>query len=173
LKLTSWTIVAFLALSCSAAFAQKTVSLGFLSYDQKTQYCDYETITVTAAFAVGVHNLKDCFIGIEDDVTKAVMVGVVTAPIPASSGSLVTGTAIALADNAVEAGNFSGPCGCVVLYITKLQAATEAQLQAGGPFGWEIYYSLDPGMEYLGTYGFLTKELGGSNPNAGSFYSLI
>jgi hypothetical protein len=170
-RLKNLAVIAILVLVGSAAFGQKTYSLGFLSYDQTTQYCDYEVITVTTPFATGVHNLKNCAIGINDGIDKAVMVGVMTAQIPASSGSPVTGSAIALADNSIEAGSFSGPCGCVVLYITKLQAATAAQLQAGGPFGWEIYYSYEPGFEFLGAYGFLTKELGGSNPNAASYYS--
>jgi hypothetical protein len=169
-RLKTLAVIFLLFLGCSAAFGQ-TYSLGFLSYDQKTQYCDYEVVTVTTPFATGVHHLDDCFVGIEDNITKAVMVGVMTAKIPASSGSPVTGSAVTLADNSIEAGNFSGPCGCVVLYITKLQAATAEQIQAGTPYGWEIYYSYEPGLEFLGAYGFLTKELGGPNPNAASYYS--
>jgi len=164
LRLERLAIIALLLLGCSAAFGQQTYSLGFLSYDQTTQYCDYEVITVTAPFATGVHHLNDCFIGEQDGIDKAIMVGVQTAQIPASSGSPVTGTAFALADNAIEAGNFMGPCGCVVLYITKLKASTSA-------YGWELYYSYDPGLEFLGAYGYLTKELGGTNPNQASYYS--
>jgi hypothetical protein len=170
MRLKSLAILTLMLLSCSAAFAQ-TYSLGFLSYDQKTQYCDYEVVTVTAPFATGVHNLKDCAVGINDNVTKASMIGVMTVQIPASSESPVTGSAVALADNSIEAGDSQGPCGCVVLYITKLQAVTPAQLQAGTPYGWEIYYTYEPGLEFLGAYGFLTKELGGTNPNQASYYS--
>jgi hypothetical protein len=167
LKLTSVSIIALLLLGCSAVFAQNTGSLGFLSYDQKTQYCDFETLTVTPPFAAGVHNLAGCASGASGN---GVMVGVETNQLTASSGSRVTGKAYALADNSVEVGYNGGfACGCAVLYITKLQAATPAQLKAGTPFSWEIYYSFYPGFEYLATYGFLTKQLGGSDPNSATF----
>ncbi len=165
MKLKSLAVITLLLVGCSAAFGQQTYSLGFLSYDQTTQYCDYEVITVKSPFATGVHHLNHCSIGINDGIDTAVMVGVQTAPIPASSGSPVTGTAYALGDNAIEAAGFNGACGCVVLYITKLKASTSA-------YGWEIYYSYNAGLEFLGTYGYLTKELGGPNPEVGSYFEL-
>ena len=163
-RLKSWAVITLLVLGCSAAFGQ---SLGFLSYDKKTQYCDYEVLTVKAPFAAGVHNLQGCPGGSSGN---GVMVGVATTELTSASGSPVTGKAYAFADNAVEVGYNGGfACGCAVLYITKLKAAMPAELKAGDPFGWELYYSIYPGFEYFGTYGFLTKKLGGPNPNAATY----
>jgi hypothetical protein len=41
MKLTSLSIIALLVLSCTAAFAQTTVKLGFLSHNQQAQFADY------------------------------------------------------------------------------------------------------------------------------------
>jgi len=167
LKLKSLAVITFLLLGCTAAFGQKHYSLGFESYDKTIQYCDYEVLTVTPPFAAGVHNLAGCVPGNEGN---GIMVGVATTNLTAASGSQVTGKAYAFADNSVEVGYNGGfACGCAVLYITKLKASSSAELRAGTPFGWELYYSLYPGEEYLGTYGFLTKQLGGSDPNDATF----
>jgi hypothetical protein len=168
LKLTSWTIITFLVLSCSAAFAQKTVSLGFLSYDQKTQYCDYETLTLNPPNAFGTHNTYNNTCGVDPE--NGVMVGV-QAYIAPTSGAPVTGTVYAFADNSGDAFIASGggfACGCAFLYITKTVPATTQQLQAGGPFGWAFYYTYG-GESVLGNYGFLTKQLGGTDKTALSF----
>ena len=167
MRLKSLAVITLLFLGCSAAFGQKHSSLGFLSYDKTIQYCDYEVLTVKPPFAAGVHNLQGCPGGSSGN---GIMVGVATGDLTAASGSKVTGKAYAFADNAVEVGYNGGfACGCAVLYITKLKAATAAELKAGAPFGWELYYSLYPGEEFFGTYGFLTKQLGGSNPNEATF----
>jgi len=167
LRLKSLAVLTLLVLGCSAAFGQNTYSLGFRSYDKTTQYCDYEVLTVKPPFAAGVHNLAGCVPGNEGN---GVMVGVETTDLTSASGSRVTGEAYAFADNAVEVGYNGGfACGCAVLYITKLKAATAAELKAGTPFGWELYYSFYPGFEYFGSYGFLTKKLGNSNPNNATF----
>jgi hypothetical protein len=167
LKLRSLAIITLLVLSCSAAFGQKNYSLGFLSYDKATLYCDYEVLTATPPFAAGVHNLAGCVPGNEGN---GIMVGVETTHLTSASGSHVTGKAYAFADNSVEVGYNGGyACGCAVLYITKLKAATPEQLKDSGPLGWELYYSFYPGSEYLGTYGYLTTQLGGSNPNDATF----
>jgi len=159
-KLKSFAILALIVLGCGAAYAQKSYSAGFLGYDGKTLYCDYEQLTITGQFAAGVHNLSKCF---TDNEGNGVMVGVATANLGTSSGSPVTGSAYAFADNSVEVGYNGGfACGCAVLYITKLQPNEQA-------YGWELYYSFYPGYEYLGTYGYLTKQLGGSNPNDGTY----
>lgn len=164
MKLKSLAVIALVVLGCSTAFGQKTYSLGFLSYDQTTQYCDYEVLTVKPPFAAGVHNLAGCVPGNSGD---GVMVGVATTNLSAGSGSPVIGNAYAFADNAPEVGYNGGfACHCAVLYITKLQPTTP---KVGGPYGWALYYSIYPGAEYLGTYGFLTKRLGNSNPNYATF----
>lgn len=166
MRLKSLVVITLLVTGCTAAFAQKTGSFGFLSYDQQTQYCDYEVLTLTPPFAAGVHNLAGCAPG---DSGNGVMVGVATSPLTPASGSPATGQTYAFADNSVEVGYNGGfACGCAVLYVTKLQASTPSQMKAGS-IGWAIYYSFDPGSEFLATYGFLTKQLGGGNPDNASF----
>jgi hypothetical protein len=156
-------VITLLVLGCGAAFGQKTYSLGFLSYDQKTQYCDYEVLTVTPPNAGGVHNIQDAC-----EFYNGPMVGV-QAKIAPKSGAPVTGTVYIMADNSIDAmAAGAGDCGCVLLYVTKTVPATPQQLQAGGPFGWAFYFTLGDGSDYLGNYGFLTKELGGP-PNNYSF----
>ena len=168
MKLKSLATIALLLLVCSAAFGQKNYSFGFLSYDLKTQFCDYEVLTVKPPFAAGTHNLAGCAPG---NAGNGIMVGIATANLTAASGSLVTGKAYAFADNSVEVGYNGGfACGCAVLYITKLQLSTP---KAGGPYDWVLYYSLYPGGEYLGTYGFLTKKLGNSDPNNATYNSCL
>ncbi|HXR15359.1 MAG TPA: hypothetical protein VN777_04025 [Terriglobales bacterium] len=159
MKLRSLAVITLLVLGCSAAFGQN-YSFGFLSYDKTIQYCDYEVLTVTPPLAAGVHNIQACPGGTSGN---GIMVGVATTDLKDSSRSPVTGNAYAFADNAIEVGYNGGfACGCAVLYITKLKAATGAEKKAGAAYGWELYYSLDPGYEFFGTYGFLTKKLGGS-----------
>jgi hypothetical protein len=166
LRLTSLVVITLLVLGCTSAFAQKTGSFGFLSYDQKTQYCDYEVLTLTPPFAAGVHNLAGCASGSSGN---GVMVGVETTTLTPASGS---GQTYAFADNSVEVGYNGGfACGCAVLYVTKLQASTPSQMKAGS-IGWAIYYSFEPGSEFLASYGFLTKQLGGSDPNSATFNSV-
>jgi len=164
LKSHSWILSALLLFGCGSALAQKTYSLGFLSYDQKTQFCDYEVISVSNQLAAGTHNLQDCPTGSSGN---GIMVGVQTANLKPTSGSPVTGKAYAFADNAAEVGYNGGfACGCAVLYITK---TVPTPVQSGGPYGWALYFSIYPGEEFLGTYGFLTKQLGGSDPNQATF----
>ena len=58
MKFTSLAVITLLVLCCSSAFAASgTFALGFLSYDQATQFCDYETVAFNDPFAAGIHNL--------------------------------------------------------------------------------------------------------------------
>jgi len=158
---SSLTIVAILVLGCCSAFGQKTVSLGFLSYDQKTQYCDYEVLTLTAPTAVGVHNIQAPDCSVEDQ--NGVMVGVQTT-IPATSTLPVTGSVYAFADNTGDAYIGSGggyACGCAFLYLSKTTPSTQQQMQ-DGIYGWAFYYTFG-GTQFLGNYGFLTKTLGSTD----------
>jgi hypothetical protein len=167
LKLKSLAVITLLLLGCSAAFGQKTYNLGFLSYDEKTQYCDYEQITVTPPNASGTHNTVTDNCGVDPE--NGVMVGV-QANI-ASGSAPVSGAVVILADNEGDAfisGGGGFACGCVFLYVTKLQPATEQQLKDGGPFGWAFYYTFG-GEGVLGNYGFLTKQLGGPDKTELSF----
>jgi len=163
MKPRSLAIVTLLLLVCSAAFGQKTYSLGFLSYDQKTQYCDYEVLTVNPPNAGGVHNIQNSC-----EFYNGAMVGL-QAKIATDSGAPVTGMVYIMADNSIDAQiDGGGYCGCVLLYVTKTTPATPTQLKAGGPFGWAFYFTLGDGSDYLGNYGFLTRQLGGP-PNNYSF----
>jgi len=167
-RLKTLMTLALVVLVCSAAFGQKTYSLGFLSYDQKTLYCDYEVVTVTPPNALGVHNTVNNNCGVDPE--NGVMVGV-QATIASNSGAPVTGPVVTLSDNEGDAfisGGGGFACGCTFLYVTKLKPATAGELKAGGPFGWAFYYTFG-GTGYLGNYGFLTKQLGGTDKTALSF----
>jgi hypothetical protein len=154
LKLKSLAVITLLVLGCSAAFGQ-SYSFGFLSYDQSTQYCDYEVLAVSAPYAAGVHNLNSsCGLPL-----NAVMVGLATSQLKASSGAPVYGNVYALADSSADA-EYIGVSGLQFDFITKLKAATPAQLKAGGPFGWSFYLTFGGGTDYLGNWGFLTTQLG-------------
>lgn len=173
MKPGSLAVITLLVLVSSAAFAQKTYSLGFLSYDQKTVYCDYEVLTVTPPNVLGIHNTvtNNCNV----DPENGVMVGI-EATIATAANTPVTGPVLILADNEGDAfisGGGGFACGCTFLYVTKTTAATPAQLKAGRPFGWAFYYAFDYSEEYLGNYGFLTKQLGGDDKTAMSFGSYL
>jgi hypothetical protein len=168
MRLKSLAFITLLVLGSSAAFGQKTYSLGFLSYDQKTEYCDYEVLTVTPPNVLGVHNTYTNNCGVYPE--NGVMIGV-QAFIASNSGAPVTGPVLTLADNSGDTFISSGggyACGCAFLYVTKTVPATQAQLKAGGPFGWAFYYTFG-GEGFLGNYGFLTKQLGGTDKTALSF----
>jgi len=156
LKLTCLAVITLLVLSCSSAFAASgSFSLGLLSYDQSTQYCDYEVVAFSDPFTAGVHNLTTVC-GFAND---AAMIGFKTT-IPATTGQPVTGAVYALADQVIDAesGTYTG---LQIVWVTKTKAATKGQLKAGKPFGWSYYYDAGGnGTDYLGNYGFLTTTLG-------------
>src|SRR5262249_18060484 len=83
-KLSRLAVLALLVLGCSVAFGQN-FSFGFLSYDGSIQYCDYETLTVSAPYAAGTHVLTSCGLPL-----NGVMVGFKTF-IPLSTGQPVVG----------------------------------------------------------------------------------
>lgn len=165
MKLTILALVTLLLLGYSSAFAQTTYSFGFLSYDQKTQYCDYEVLTVNPPYAAGTHEIaKPCHVG-----NNGLMVGVEA---NISAGPPITGTVYALADSSYDAYYYSAN-GYPFLWLTTLQAATPEQLETGGPFGWAFYYTIGDGVEYLGNYGFLTTHLGGRGESKTTFYNIV
>jgi hypothetical protein len=166
MKLKSLSILAVLALGCTAAFGQTTVKLGFLSHDQKTQYCDYEKLAIEKTTLVtGVH-----FVSTPGSTTcseaagdiSGALIGVIS-DIPANSGLPVTGTVVTFADDtlAVQA---VGGCGCAEYYVSILRPSTKEELE-NGVFGWVLYVN-GLGTPALGNFGFTTKELGNDNANS-------
>jgi hypothetical protein len=140
-------IIALLALGCSAAFGQ-SFSLGFLSNDGSTQYCDYEVVSVAKPYAAGTHNLTAVCLLPSD----AAQVGFTTT-IPASTGAPVTGAVVALADQVFDA-EFQAFSGLQAVWVTKTKASSKK-------FGWSFYYDgAGNGTDYLGNYGYLTTTLG-------------
>lgn len=166
MKLTSSTITAVLVLSCTTAFGQKTVNLGFLSHNQQTQYCDYVQITVEKDLVVtGTHftaqsDSTTCFY---EPGLNGIMAGLETT-FPASSGLIVTGTVATFADNTYDQqGGYAGACGCAFYYVSKLRPSTPQELQ-DGVYGWAMYTNFG-GTAALQNFGFTTKELGNDNAN--------
>ena len=161
MKLTTSTVIAALVLSCTAAFGQTTIQLGFLDHDKKTQYCDFEKLTVEKGNVVtGVHLIAPGgFCG----GNTGVMAGVV-ANIPATSGLPVTGTVATFADNTYDQQQgYMGACGCAEMYVSKLRPSTAAEKQAN-VFGWALYTNFG-GTAALQKFGFTTKQLGNNGEN--------
>ena len=156
-KLSRFVVLALLVLGCSAAFAQN-YSFGFLSYDQSIQYCDYETLTVSAPYAAGTHVLTSCGLPL-----NGVMVGLKT-NIPLSTGQPVTGAVYALADTTFDA-QYIGVSGLGMDWVTKL-----VPMSGRNPkFGWSFYFTFGGGSDYLGNWGFLTPMGAKSTGNKTSF----
>jgi hypothetical protein len=161
MRSTSSKIIVVLLLSCTAAFAQTTVKLGFLSHDQKTQYCDYVKLTVEKNLIVtGVHYISPpksttCF---NEPGLNGTMAGV-EANIPATSGLTVTGTVATFADNTNDQqGAYSGACGCSEYYVSILRPSTSQEIE-DGVYGWALYTNFG-GYAALQNFGFTTAELG-------------
>jgi hypothetical protein len=150
-KLTRLVVLALMVLGCSTAFAQ-SYSFGFLSYDQSVQYCDYETLSVSAPYAAGTHVLTSCGLPLD-----GVMVGLKTF-IPLSTGQPVTGNVYALADSVFDA-SYIGVSGLQADWVTKL-----VPMKKFNPtFGWSFYFTFGGGTDYLGNWGYLTA-MGASKP---------
>ena len=173
MKLKSWTVIAVLVLSCTAAFGQ-TVQLGFLDHNKQTQYCDYEQLTVEkgAVVVTGTHfpavsGSTTCFSSPGLDGTIA---GLVTS-FSASSGLLVTGTVATFADDTYDRQQgFMGACGCSYYYVSKLRPSTPEEIQ-NNVFSWAIYDNFG-GTASLLRFGFTTKQLGNNNENSDEAFNL-
>src|SRR5262249_31092373 len=138
----------------SVAFGQN-FSFGFLSYDGSIQYCDYETLTVSAPYAAGTHVLTSCGLPL-----NGVMVGFKTF-IPLSTGQPVVGNGYRLADSVFDA-SYIGVSGLQADWVTKLKP-----MAAHSPkFGWSFYFTFGGGSDYLGNWGFLTPM--GTNKQSGT-----
>ena len=147
MKLKSLAVITLLVLGCSAAFGQ-SFSLGFLGFNG-VQYCDYESVNLSAPYAAGTHNLTSVC-GLPAD---GVMVGF-QATIPSKSGALITGNVLEMADNTFDA-SYLAYTGCQIDWVTKTKASVYLFR-----YGWAIYYSCFGGTDYLLNYGYLTTQLG-------------
>jgi hypothetical protein len=147
LKLKSLAVITLLVLGCSAAFGQ-SFSLGFLGFNG-VQYCDYESINLSAPYAAGTHNLTTvCGLPVD-----AVMVGF-QATIPSKSGALITGNVLELADNTFDAA-YQAYTGCQIDWVTKTKPSVFLF-----HYGWAIYFTCGGGSDYLLNWGYLTTQLG-------------
>jgi len=156
-KIKTLLVVALFLLGCTAAFGQ-TFSLGFESYDQSIQYCDYETITEFLPFAAGTHVLTTgC--GYPYD---GAMVGLKAAINP-STALPVTGKGLALADNVIDASALTFT-GLEVMWFTRTKPSSKFQIN-NGKFGWQFFLTFGGGSDYLGNWGFLTTQLGPAKAN--------
>jgi hypothetical protein len=161
-KLTRLVVLALIVLGCSSAFAASgSFALGFESYDQTIQYCDYEVLTFSDPYIAGTHNLTTSC-GFPYD---GAMVGLKT-PLPLATGLPVTGTTYALADNTFDA-EYVAFTGCQIDWVTKTKASTKLQ-KLNGKFGWQFFYTCGGGGDYLGNYGFLTTQLGAASHGLGA-----
>ena len=156
MKLTGLAVITLLVLACSPAFAASgSFSLGFLSYDASTQYCDYEVLSFSDPFIAGTHNLTTVC-GFPYD---GAMVGLKSS-IPTTTGLPVTGAGYGLADNTFDAQSLAWT-GCQIEWFTKAKAATAGQIKNFKyTNGWEYMYTCGGGGDYFGNYGFLTSALG-------------
>jgi hypothetical protein len=156
-KLFRFAVLALLVLGCSAAFAQN-YSFGFQSYDGSIQYCDYETLTVSAPYAAGTHVLTSCGLPL-----NGVMVGLKTT-IPLATGQPVTGVVYALADSVFDA-QYIGVSGLQADWVTKLVPKANHNPK----FGWSFYFTFGGGSDYLGNWGYLTPMGAKSTTNKTSY----
>jgi hypothetical protein len=139
-------------LGCSAAFGEGIVNLGLMDNDGVTQLCDYLNFSYGTSLASGIHVNQLCPF---DDET---LIGVVVT-IPKTTGLLVTGPVVVLADSGFDAllGFYTG---IQVLLVTKTHASMTQ-------FGWEFLYNdSDDFAIYLDNFGYLTKQLGPRAPLA-------
>ncbi len=173
MKSTSSTIFAVLVLSCSAAFGQTTVKLGFLGHDKQTQYCDYEQLTIEAnSIVTGTHFIsapgsQTCF---NEPGLNGTMAGTAVNISPAS-GLAVTGPVATFADNTYDQqGGYMGACGCSEYYISKLRPSSSAEIE-NDVYGWALYTNFG-GTAALQNFGFTTKLLGNDNANAEDTFDL-
>jgi hypothetical protein len=160
LKLTLLAVFTLFVLGCSTASFGQTYEFGFLSYDQSTQYCDYELFEATAPYAAGYHVLTSC--GLPYD---GVTVGFKMS-LPKPSGAPVYGAVYALADNVFDAEDIAYS-GCQVDWVTATKAATKGNLKAN-KYSWSFYETCGGGYDYLGNFGFLTTTLGAAKSQAGT-----
>jgi hypothetical protein len=175
MKLTSLSIIAaLLVLSCTAAFGQTTVKLGFLSHDQQTQYCDYVQLTVekntvvTGTHFISAAGSRTCF---NEPGLNGTMAGIET-NIPATSGLTVTGMVATFADNTYDQqAGYMGACGCSEYYVSKLRPSTAQEMQ-DGVYGWALYTNFG-GTAAIQNFGFTTKQLGNDNANSDRTFDLF
>jgi hypothetical protein len=173
MRSTSSRIIAVLLLSCTAAFAQTTVKLGFLDHDKQTQYCDYEQLTIEKGSSVvtGTHfqSVSDSTTCFSEPGLNGQIAGLV-ANFPANPDVTVTGTVATFADDteANEVG-FMGRCGCSYYYVSKLRPSTPEEIE-NNVYGWALYTNFG-GTASLVKFGFTTQKLGNNNENSDATFN--
>jgi hypothetical protein len=156
-RATCLVVTVLLVLGCSAAFAQQTVTLGFLASDGVTLYCDYETFEISPPYATGIHVNPGC--GSSPDAT---LVGFRGSVLPSAHLPLTGGQTYLLADSGYDAvyNSFTGLQAMLVTTATPMNPKNPK-------FGWEVvvntYESFD---SYLDNWGYTTKTLPTDGPVA-------
>ncbi len=148
-------ITILLVLGCSAAWAQQTVTLGFISSDGSSQYCDYETLQIAPPLATGIHVLTSC--GLPADGT---LIGLRGSILPSAKLPVTGGQTYLLADSTADAesGTFSG---VQIMWVTATTPANPRKPK----FGWEyIYNTYESFSQYLGDWGYLTATVPAERP---------
>ncbi len=143
-RATCLAVTVLLVLGCSAAFAQ--VTLGLLSSDGVTQYCDYETFAISAPYAAGIHVASLC--GFSD----GALVGFRGSVLPVANLPVTGGQTYLLADSIIDSACncFSGEQG---ILVTAATAVNPRKPKFGWEFLFNVYESFD---SYLGSWGYLT-----------------
>ena len=148
-------ITILLVLGCSAALAQLPVTLGFISSDGSSQYCDYETLEIAPPFATGIHVLTSC--GLPADGT---LIGLRGSILPSAKLPVTGGQTYLLADSTADAldGTFTGVQFMLVTATTPVNPRKPK-------FGWEfVYNTYESFSQYLGDWGYLTANVPGERP---------
>ncbi len=157
MKLKSLAVITLLVLGCTAAFAQGSGTLGFLSAGGEFLYCNYEQFEYGGSnnyYFQGVDNIQAaCF-----SPYQATIEGVKTIISALDNAPVSSGPAYAYADNIYDAfgGYFTGDQWFVVTQIKPSRLLHH--------FGWAGYVGFD-GYEFLGNYGYLSASVPGAAGN--------
>lgn len=144
-------------LGCSAAFAQKNVTLGLLASDGAFLYCDYYNFDISPPYAAGIHVNPNC-----GDSPDATLVGFRGSVLPVAHLPVTGGQTYLLADNLDDA-----ICNCFTGTQTILVTATTPMNPKNPKFGWEyVYNNYESFAPYLNNWGYLTTTLPTDGPVA-------
>jgi hypothetical protein len=160
-KLKTLAVLAVLAFTCSAAFAQGSYSFGFLSYTGGTEYCNYEQFTTGNPFGgsepfflQGVDNLTAACGLFYNATIEGVAVSVPGPNLTGLPGG-IAGHDYVYADNLYDA-FYLGFSQEQWMVITKTEASTIAK----NHWGW-VGFASAGGLIFGDNYGFLSATIPG------------
>jgi hypothetical protein len=149
-RLTGFVVITlFVVLGCSAAFAQGSVTLGYMDSTGTFLYCNYEDFGAGSPLAAGIDVLQFC--GPFPDGT---LIGF-QANIPNAAGLPVKGPVYWLADSLLDA-EVGGYLGIQAVQVTQTKASKNH-------FGWEVLENgYDQYLTFLANWGYLSNKTPGS-----------